>query len=193
MLRLRYTPLGQYQGPYQAQITQIAQNFPACFTSSSILPMLDQAIASGNALNQQLLSNATAVTFGGFKPSDVRNAIQKAQDLRNRYAAEDPNTQYCNSDSPGDSPDGYPYNQHYRTLQAVTGIYQFAAGVVGGNATNTAAVDQLKQDLNPLNALPPLVPGLGSGWMQWLVVGAVAVAVYMSMKKSTVVVVQPQE
>lgn len=177
MLRVRnIAALGQV--PYQDQIASIARNFPPCFTSGSIVPKLDQIISEGQTLNQQAINNAPTVWFGGFNPGDIGNAVKQLQDLRNRYASENPGTQYCNYDSA-------TKDQHYKTIQAITGIYQAAAGVAGGMATISAANAQFWHDINPLNALPPILPGLGlSGWQQWATLIGLGLAVYLVSQRN---------
>lgn len=176
MLRLRHTVLGQYRAPYQTDIENIARGFPACFTSMSILPALDRAIADGKVLQQQYAANAPIISFSSTS-GNIGDAIAQAQSLRNRYNSEDPNTKYCNNDLATAA-------QHYRTVQAFAGIYQNAAGAQAAFDTLNAANAQLLQDLNPINALPNLLPGVPSipAWAQWLIGGVVVFSLYKSLK-----------
>lgn len=170
MLRLR-TSLGQTI-PYQGELSAIAAAFPKCFTSSSILPILDKSISDGERLSRQ-------ITVGdGDYEAEMYRAVQQVRQLRNRFASEPSTNQYC-VDNP----------VRFQTIQAISGIYQSASGISAAKDTRIQALQDLVKDLTDPNRWPQ---PLGISIPTWAIIAGIGYLGFNLYKNRSTVTVRSE-
>lgn len=142
--------LGQWKAPYQTDIEQIVRNFPKCFNSRDVLPLISKSedfahTASTGGLRKYITAGNTYESL----ENDMNAAYWKLDYWKSRLETE-PNVQYC-----VDTTGGIKSNDRYQIIQAITGPYQVASAVVGANSVIDDSLSQLKKDLStPSNWVP---------------------------------------
>jgi hypothetical protein len=189
--------LGQLD-PYQGTIRDIARSFPACFTASDMVPVIEH---SQNFVRQ--ISTMGLSRWGGLSSPDlVKKQLDRVwNDLetwKRRFAAEG-GKRYCNNDNSTKA-------DHWKFMQAIMQPYIEASGVEAARAVVTQAAAQLKEDLlrlrvtlgpvdNPWFDQPMLPKWLDLSRALPLALGlATALVVYklVSGRKETVKVIEKQ-